>query len=251
MKTLTFSLAFCALVLSTLAAAEAQLIINTDQPIDMRVTLNPILLSNDDGSNTAEFFGTGSQELAIKDFIDDIWAQAGIDVEWQALEFWDNSFVNIGAGGTRPTSDLSASVSAANTAGLLDPDPNVLNIFFVEVAAGFPDLPDNTANGLAFVGGNGISQHVGDNLPTFGAGREVAASVVAHEIGHNLGLSHIPEAENLMQAGGSPNRGQRLNTTQIAAARASSFSVVIAVPEPNSMLVVAAIGLLAAARRRR
>ena len=69
----------------------------------------------------------------------------------------------------------------------------------------------NSAAGLAFVGGNGITAYVGSNLLTFQSGLEAIASVIAHEIGHNLGLPHIVEAENLMQAGGSPNEGERLN----------------------------------------
>ena len=232
--------------------SSAQLIIDPAQPITHVVTVNPIIVSDDGGANTATYFGNATQEAAIKGFVDDIWAQAGIDVQWKATTSWNSTFALSGTPGSnnpRPTSDLSAVVSAANSAGgILDSDPNVLNMFFVEIAAGFSQLGNNSAAGLAFVNGNGVTQYVGGNLPGFTAGQEVIASVVAHEIGHNLGLPHITEAENLMQAGGSPNQGERLNAAQIQIALADNLSVPI--PEPSTLPILAA-GIFLLARRRR
>lgn len=75
------------------------------------------------------------------------------------------------------------------------------------------------------------------------------ASVLAHEIGHNLGLDHLEEAENLMQAGGDADPGQRLNAAQISTALASSFSVPI--PEPATIALLVCGGALAWIRIRR
>ena len=233
-------------------SAQAALIVDPPQPITQIVTVQPIIVSNTDGSNTAEYFGTPTEQSSIEGLIDSIWAQAGIDVTFLTPSTWNNDFANIGISepAARPTSDLSAMVSTGNTAGVTHADPLVINMFFVQIAAGFIELPNNTANGLAFVGGNGVSQHVGDDLPDmFGLnGHEVIASVVAHEIGHNLGLFHIVEADNLMQSGAS---GERLNATQIMTALNSTLSV-SAVPEPSFFLflTLASIGTLAVRRVR-
>ena len=56
---------------------------------------------------------------------------------------------------------------------------------------------------MAFVGAPGIAVHVGDNLVDFSAGRDTIASVTAHEIGHNLGLSHVSGNNNLLSEGGN------------------------------------------------
>ena len=65
----------------------------------------------------------------------------------------------------------------------------------------------------------------------FASGREVLASVLAHEIGHNLGLSHNTIAQNLMRSGGGDaDKGQRLDAGQIQTILASRFT--IAAPPP-------------------
>ena len=183
-----------------------------------RVTINPIIVSNTDGSNTAEFLGTVAEEAEIKRLIDEIYLQAQVDVEWLAPQIYDNTFANIGNGGTRPNSDLTTIVNAGDTAGIGDSSSLIIDMYFVEIAAGFADTTENTANGLAYVGANGITMHVGDNLPSFLGGRDVVARVVAHEIGHNLGLDHISDTNNLM------NDGSDLNASQITTVINSSFT---------------------------
>ena len=234
--------------------ANAALILNAALPITERVTVNLIDVANTNGSSPAPVFGNAAQQAAILANIDAIWAQAGIDIQ---INFrpgtYNNSFANFGtaAPADRPQSDLNSIVNTAQLAGgVLDPNPNVLNLFVVNIVPGFSQTSANTANGLAIVGGNGITAWAGPALVSFPAGQEVIASVFAHEIGHNLGLNHIVAAENLMQAGGSPNLGERLNAAQIAAALASPFSV--AVPEPSATaLILVSMGIVGFNRIRR
>lgn len=225
----------------SVAPASAALVVNAPMQITEIVTVQPVILSDNGGGNTAEFFGTPGQQSNIEGFVDTIWAQAGIDVNFLAPSSWNSTFSNWGSNGpptnggaTRPISDLNTIVDDAASAGVSHADPNVINMFFVSISAGFPLLSDNSAAGLAFRPGNGISQYVGVNLLVFSGGQEVIASVVAHEIGHNLGLPHIVEAENLMQTSGLLNQGEKLNSAQITAALASNLSV-SAVPLPAAI----------------
>ena len=236
------------------SASNAALIVNMAMPITHTVTVQPIIVSNTDGTNTAEYFGNGTQQTIIQGFINTIWAQAGIQVSFLAANTWNNDFANVGTPGMnnpRPTGDLNAVVTNGDAIpGVGNTDPLVLDIYFVEIAAAFSDVGEDVANGYAFINANGITQHVGDNLVSFTGGQEVIASVVAHEIGHNLGLPHIDENFNLMQPGGSSNPGQRLNAGQIGVARGSQFAIA-AVPEPGSAAVLSFAAFAVVVKRRR
>jgi hypothetical protein len=201
-------------------AAQAAIIVNAARPITHRVTVQLIETALSNGTSPATVFGNASQRATIEAGIDKIWAQAGIDIAFlPGVVRYNNTFAYQGNGGTgvRSQADLNTMRTNAGTqGGILNANPLVLNIFMVNVVPGFAPLNEDSAAGLASIAANGIAAFAGDTLLTFQNGLDVISSVMAHEIGHNLGLNHAATGgANLMSSQGT---SAQLTTTQMGVA---------------------------------
>jgi len=232
-------------------AARAQLIVNSPEPITKSFLVQVVDTAADDGTTPAPLFGAPSQQAAIFSAVNTIWAQAGIQVQFEFLSgTWNNSFALMGTAGNnspRPSGDLSTIVGDAFNDSALKLDSNANQLYMLQIVPTFSQAGSSTVNGFSFTGLDGMTLFVGSSLPTTTAGQDVAGSILAHEIGRNLGLpTDTTDNQDLMNPGGSG--GELLTSSQITAARDSQF--LTSVPEPSVAGLLAA-GVLLLIRRRR
>lgn len=194
----------------------------TGPGIEEVIIVQPIIAANSNGSNIAEFFGSAGQEAEIKSLIDQIFAQAAIDVQFLPAKRVNDTSINVGSGsGRRSGADLPRIVREGDALGLGNPDSRVIDIYFVERVPNFESVSEFAANGLAFVGRSGIAFHVGDNLVNTSSGRGLIARVAAHEIAHNVGLSHTEDPDNLLVSDSSSTNLTSAQISQLIDSRLS------------------------------
>ena len=156
--------------------------------IVQRIVVQPIVVANDDGSNRANFLGTPAQEADILARVNQIFAQAGVEVDFLQENQFNSTFANVGNSFFRPQSDFFQIISSGDAAGVGSSDPNVVDLYFIDRVPG-------GALGVGFLGQSGAVVGLADEgFTTASSGlspsREGFARIIAHEIGHNLGLGH-------------------------------------------------------------
>ena len=178
----------------------ADVVVNAPQTLTRHVEIQPIRVRNNSGAS-ATTLGSTAEESYIKLQIHRVWAQTGVRIDWLPFAEYTNDFAYDGTPGIynsspRPSSHLDTIVDTAGSPPK-SANPLVINMFFVEIVPAFRRLDTNSVNGLAFVDDNGITVHVGSELLTDQNGRDLIAGVLAHEIGHNLGLDHVTPPSRL------------------------------------------------------
>jgi hypothetical protein len=216
--------AFALLFVQLVSTASATILVNPARPITKQLDVQIIQTARDNGSSPATIFGDATQRADIEAGLDLIWSQAGIDINFlPTITNYSNTFAFQGSIPLRPQTDLGFIIANALTAGKLNPNNKVINMFFVEVVPGYSQLTQLQVAGIANIDGNGMAIFTGETLLGSAANRELIAGVVGHEIGHNLGLSHTAErGDNLMSPKGT---SERLTTQQINTVLSSSFLV--------------------------
>lgn len=217
---------------NALAAIE----VNDPLPISHTVDVRLIQTAESDGSPAATALGQASQRTAIEAAVDEIWAQAGIDVRFESeIRRFNDTFSLRGNGGERPDSDLEAIIARARNRGnILAPSDRTINLFLVDIAPGHGIESELNVKAAAQFNENGIASFVGEYLftPLVSDGLDIIATELAQKIGHNLGLESLNDnGQNLMSlaAGGD----QRLNPQQIFKAWSSYYSVFQATALPG------------------
>lgn len=168
------------------------------KPIVERVTVQPVVVSNNNGSDTSPAFGNAQQEAEIKRRVNRIYAQAGIEIKWLPTKQWNSTFANGPGQGTRAISEFSEIISRGDEAGIGSQNPRIVDYYFINRVPG--QVRPETSGGRAFIGQSGGVQSVGDSILDSEDGRDAVAYVFAHELAHNLGLQHTDENTSLLSS---------------------------------------------------
>jgi len=195
-RALLSGLAGMAALLLVHALAHAANISSPAVPVSTILTVQPIVVcqgtgtvSSTAGTGCAPSSGLGAYETYTNTILD----QAGIGVAFAAPEYLDNSTY------LDPQSDTTTSSLFDTAHDLLrlpgngeSTSPDTLNVYLVDNIISTTHGVPNGAGiyGLGLIGGNGAIIATAPNS----LGRQAAVDTMAHELSHNLGLTHVDAA---------------------------------------------------------
>jgi len=160
------------LFLSLIVEAQTE----TSQPYVL--TVQPIVVRGDDGLEPAS--------MAIPEaLVDRAYLKAGLDFYFLEPLYYDNTAARDGL------VNLDEIVKSAKAAGVMRGHGNIVNMFFVNAVDG-----NKGPLGRGMLGGD-ITFIALDRNSTLANVRDQEAFVIAHEVGHNLGLNHAVDDENV------------------------------------------------------
>ncbi len=185
-------------------AAWADALGNPAEPVTNIITLQPIdVCGSSDPSSCA--LESATSPYSLSDYvqaINTVYQKAGLGVVFlPTVQYIDPSYLNttiFGSGGS-PT-DQAHQLMYTPGHGQ-NANPTTLNAWFVDTLQTSTGAP---VYGTGFIGGNGIILPTQANPDTGGF---AALDTLAHETGHNLGLTHVDQTSNaspynLMQSSG-------------------------------------------------
>jgi hypothetical protein len=178
------------------APARAAALLNPAVPVTTILTVQPIVVcqgsgtvSSTPGTGCAPSSGLGAYET----YTNAIYDQAGIGVSFAPPEYLDNSaYLNPQVG----TTSAALFDTAHNLVDLpgngQSTHPDTLNMYLVDNLISTTNGKPNGAGiyGYGLIGGNGAIIATAPNS----LGRQAALDTMAHELGHNLGLTHVDQA---------------------------------------------------------
>ena len=142
------------------------------------LTVQPIVVRGDDGLAPAS--------MAIPEaLVDRAYLKAGVDFYFLEPLYYDNTAARDGL------INLDEIVKSAKAAGVMRGHGNMVNMFFVNSVDG-----SKGPLGRGMLGGD-ITFIALDPNSTLDNVRDQEAFVIAHEVGHNLGLNHAVDDENV------------------------------------------------------
>ncbi len=197
------------------------------------VTIQPIHVRDDGGFPPLAGLGVFSSEG-----VNAFWNQAGIEIVFLPTVNFDNSaWLDVSTDPLNTTQNRVIDLFT-QPGHMQNSDPLVLNLWFVN------EIEMGLISGTSLQGGNGMVVRGGITI-------EQSDRVIAHILGHNLGLTHVADSTNLMAL----PPGNLLNHNQIDIAQSSEFAIDVAVPEPTSFLLMGtglgALGLIGYRRRKK
>jgi hypothetical protein len=256
------------------------------QVAQYELNVNLIWVANDTGGDASPLYSHYSTNSAVwtmvSDEINRIWLQAGITITFSSHANTFNSLDALRgtqASGARHFYDINrltnvqlwqATPSAVFTGVLdfLEPQRNgSLNMLFVQQMPGASGPPGG-ASGLAWMGANGIVMATSSGMLDGDTNILRVARVMAHEIGHNLGLDHPDDYDNFALYGGADYNahtnlmtsgtrgipgGTWLTDTQLNIALTTAGNMgwlTVVIPEPTTLVLLTLGGLLLNRRRR-